>query len=655
MKNIIRLLIITLFTTITLFGCKEEEGVEPMKNKLVAVAGENMAAMVQQQVTLDGSASHDGNQMPFTFQWTIKTAPAGSAATLLSPKAAKTKFTPDKAGVYVIQLAINQENWTAKDELLLTVASANPGEPTTVLISNDITSNTILSDIIADPAQPDYIVTKDISIRGDVTINPGVTIVFEQHKGLDVMIGSLNAKGTAEKPIVFTGLGETNAYWRGIVIHTNSELNEFDHVTIEDAGSQIMIDAPIKANVAVVGNSYSSASLKIRNSKFSGSGGHGLYVVGASTLGAFENNSFFENQAAGAFLPASELHLIDEETEFYNNTLIDGVETYGTVEYAHEVKWKKLSNAAYLVSNSIVIKSGVVVEAGAIFKVKANTSITVLHPGYLTSVGTQAEKIIFTSAKTNEHWNGIYFNTQSPKNIISFSEVSGAGFSKVGDSQQPGNITLGLGGQLVLNNSTIKDGLGYGVVAPQVYQVNADIATVNTFANLIKGSVLPNKLNYPDWPSLSGHWVDQFTLTKEHTQVELDYFNQETGTWFLGAANPWAMTSGKGTGLFIDDNGNFVWSIAEQSPMSGCESYSAEYITGKTIITDDVITFNQEYWRSKFINACEPDQNVDIEVETSQIPIRYEIEKMYNVFTGEAVWRLKFTNPDNSVFFLYRK
>ena len=331
------------------------------------------------------------------------------------------------------------------------------------------------------------------------------------------------------------------------------------------------------------------------------------------------------------------------------------METSGTVQYAHEVKWKKLTNAAYLVSNHIEIKSGVVVEAGAIFKVRSNTAISVLFPGYLTSVGTPTEKVIFTSAKTNEYWNGIYFNTQSPKNIIKFSEISGGGFAKIGDSQEPGNITLGLGGELTMTNSTVKDGLGYGVVAPQVYQVNNDVATANTFSNLIKGYVLPKKLNYPDWPALQGHWVDQFTMNKERSQVELNFYNQGTGTWFLGAANPWEMTSGKGTGLYIDDQGNFVWAIAEQSPWTGCESYNAEYISGNVMVTDEVITFNQQYWRSKFINSCDPEQNVDTEVETSQIPIRYDIEKMYNVFTGEAYWRLKFINPDNSVFFLYRK
>ena len=77
-----------VLTTVTLLGCKEEleEELDPITNKLVAVAGENINSSVQQEVTFDGSASHDGNQKPFTFQWTIKSAPTGSVAALLSQK-----------------------------------------------------------------------------------------------------------------------------------------------------------------------------------------------------------------------------------------------------------------------------------------------------------------------------------------------------------------------------------------------------------------------------------------------------------------------------------------------------------------------------------------------------------------------------------------
>ena len=108
-------------------------------------------------------------------------------------------------------------------------------------------------------------------------------------------------------------------------------------------------------------------------------------------------------------------------------------------------------------------------------------------------------------------------------------------------------------------------------------------------------------------------------------------------------------------GIQITDDGHFTWAIGEPSPMTGCESWSAEYITGTISMTEETITFHQDFWRSKFINACEPDQNVDMEVSPSDITLKFEYDKLYNLFSGEVTWVLRFTNPDGSTFTLYRK
>lgn len=110
-----------------------------------------------------------------------------------------------------------------------------------------------------------------------------------------------------------------------------------------------------------------------------------------------------------------------------------------------------------------------------------------------------------------------------------------------------------------------------------------------------------------------------------------------------------------GFGIRIGENGNFTWTMVEHSPMTGCESYSAEYITGSATISSGTISFNQDYWRSKFINSCDVSQNVDIDVSTSVIELPYQINKMYNAITMEEYWELKFTNPDGSMFSFYRR
>jgi len=186
-----------------------------------------------------------------------------------------------------------------------------------------------------------------------------------------------------------------------------------------------------------------------------------------------------------------------------------------------------------------------------------------------------------------------------------------------------------------------------------INRVNQNLILVNSFNNLLRGTVYPAILTYPDRPSVTGVWLDQWSFNQDAADIADNFFNKETGLWFEGAANPWAM-SAAGFGIRFDENGTFTWNIAEHSPMVGCESYSAEYITGTATISSDMITFDQDYWRSKFINSCDTSWNVDTEVSTSVIMIPYEISKMYD-FSGNEYWQITFTNPDGSEFSFYRR
>jgi hypothetical protein len=74
-----------------------------------ANAGLDQTVNVNTLVTLDGTASSDpNNNLPLTYEWSIKSAPTGSSATLSSTTADKPTFTPDKAGDY--EFALNVTN-----------------------------------------------------------------------------------------------------------------------------------------------------------------------------------------------------------------------------------------------------------------------------------------------------------------------------------------------------------------------------------------------------------------------------------------------------------------------------------------------------------------------------------------------------------------
>jgi hypothetical protein len=124
---------------------------------------------------------------------------------------------------YVIQLQIMQGQRSAKDQLTIHVNSSSPSNP--IVLSESILEDTSLADIFVDPSRVDYIVANDIEVRADLVIAPGVVIAFEQNKGLQVISGSLQAKGTATNPISFKGTQESSAYWKGLLFYTNSEFN----------------------------------------------------------------------------------------------------------------------------------------------------------------------------------------------------------------------------------------------------------------------------------------------------------------------------------------------------------------------------------------------------------------------------------------------
>ena len=75
--------------------------------KPIANAGPNQTTDMQ-EVTLDGSASYDPNSQSITYQWTFLSVPSASSLTsLTNDTSVSPTFTPDIAGIYIIQLIVN--------------------------------------------------------------------------------------------------------------------------------------------------------------------------------------------------------------------------------------------------------------------------------------------------------------------------------------------------------------------------------------------------------------------------------------------------------------------------------------------------------------------------------------------------------------------
>jgi hypothetical protein len=164
--------------------------------------------------------------------------------------------------------------------LLLTSCKKDPGvvtptptPPTPVpvldplFMSTNITTKTTLADRIADPELPDYIVTKNIDINAELTINPGVVIAFERDIRLNINDngGLLIAKGTADKKIRFIGVQKTKGFWVGIAHYSGSNANVLEFVEVLHAGSRPLYSTT-KAALFLSGGS--KAQIGLRNTLF---------------------------------------------------------------------------------------------------------------------------------------------------------------------------------------------------------------------------------------------------------------------------------------------------------------------------------------------------------------------------------------------------
>ena len=73
----------------------------------VADPGAPQSVTVGTTVNLDGTGSYDADSDPITYLWSFTTFPVGSVPVLSDTTAVKPSFVPDIAGIYVVQLIVN--------------------------------------------------------------------------------------------------------------------------------------------------------------------------------------------------------------------------------------------------------------------------------------------------------------------------------------------------------------------------------------------------------------------------------------------------------------------------------------------------------------------------------------------------------------------
>ncbi|GAB3942716.1 hypothetical protein GCM10028805_07700 [Spirosoma harenae] len=466
-----------MLASLYLTGCKKDK-IDPIPT-LVANAGTDQAVQVGQLVTLDGTASRDAQGAPLTYQWTFIRKPAKSAVTITAPTTAKPTFKPDEVGEYELTLTVSNGKETHSDNVLISASVAQP-----IAISADITVQTVLEDRILNPALPDYIVTKSIAVKHQLTIKPGVVIAFERDVRFDINAngGQLIAQGTADQKIRFDGVNQTKGFWTGIMLFSGSSANVLEYVEIRNAGSQTLLDNK-KAGLVL----FKESQLAVKNSLFAQNNGYGLFVAEGAQLRELSTNSFQSNTEAGILLSTDNVAKLDAASTFTGNNGRNVVEIngdyIGETGQRNEIIWGGFTDKTpYRILNDVAVRSAWKLNPGVTVELGRDVSIHINESGYLNAKGTDTQKIRFSSVgNTAAYWKGILCLSPSTQNAIENAEILNAGSTPLAAGNRANLLLYGDNVTMLVRKTLISGSGGYGIYVGSGAELNADAATSNTF------------------------------------------------------------------------------------------------------------------------------------------------------------------------------
>lgn len=455
-------LILIAFLLVTLTSCEKDYTIDNPRNTLEADAGAPVSEelFVGELVTLDGSHSKDRAGKPFKYVWKFLNLPTNSSSELEDETTVKPKFTPDKSGTYLVELKIYNSSFFDIDVISLSIMEIdNPPTGQTVIIDEDIEVDTHLVNIFEDKGKIDYLVTKDVHVKGTLTIDPSVTIAFEADKGLFIdSPGSIQGIGSVDGQIVFTGQNKVPGYWKGLVINSNSPLNILEKTTVEYGGSSEAGTNDLSANIVI--GMTNVANLTLADSKTQYSHGYGLAVAAGGRLNLSLRNIINDNQKP-ALLQASQLGSLNGLVEF-NDNKTNIIQVVGDrINKSSVSNWiipqsgtgQANPKISYVVQGKIEIASEVKIDEGVEFFFEEDSEISVTPTGSLTAIGTPSNLIKFygTDVTVDGYWKGIAIKSRNAKNELSWVEIFNAGNSNMDGFN--GKTAIGVDGE---NNANLK-------------------------------------------------------------------------------------------------------------------------------------------------------------------------------------------------------
>ncbi len=354
-----------------------------------------------------------------------------------------------------------------------------------------------------------FVDSKRYNIKQALTISAGNTLEFVSGAGLRLGVqgsdcsattGTLNATGTAEKPIIFRGINDGRGAWLGIGINSSSPNNKLIYCEITGGGSGDFYNASdFAANVTL----QCESKVIIQNSTISESGGYGIYLLDEDAqLDQFSENTITNNELSPVWLHFPQVDQLDATSTYAEGNGQMYIEVEGDAIVDADLMVKKLE-VPYRIGPSglgreTFVEKILTIEPGVSMEFETSAGIILGSPGLdcnpssgvFNAVGTAEDPIILKGVSEGQGtWVGIGINSSSSENKLIYCTVSGGGSSQLYNAGGQGNLVIHCKGKVEMENCTITDSGGWGI--DKVQGGNSLTESDNTFDNNAEGNIAP--------------------------------------------------------------------------------------------------------------------------------------------------------------------
>ncbi|MFB6166467.1 MAG: hypothetical protein ABEJ31_15010 [Haloarculaceae archaeon] len=209
-------------------------------------------------------------------------------------------------GATITSFDSNEITANRKGAVFTTARVADGLEDSTAYTGNDVDVIDIKKEHVQDGESTTWSVTDvpyrvrssvTIRVRGEMAVEPGLTVAFGQNAGIlvamDQRAGTFTAVGKPNEEITFTGDQQTPGYWKGIKFEkTRSAGNKLEHCLVEYGGKEYSF-APAGGNVVVTSGGHAT----VADATLAESSNYGLVTDGESS--ASTSNVTYRSNAKG--------------------------------------------------------------------------------------------------------------------------------------------------------------------------------------------------------------------------------------------------------------------------------------------------------------------------------------------------------------------